>query len=166
MRDHPKRAEASDRRGSDAIASRYDTPGASPGFVLWQVASLWQRGVRAALEEVELTHAQFVLLACATWLEAERDEDGRVVTQAIVADQAKTDAVMTSEVLRTLERKALIRRLAHPTDARAKRIVVTAAGRRLARRAITLVEAVDESFFGTPGPELAALARLLCADRS
>ena len=46
---------------------------------------------------------------------------GQVLSQALVAAHANTDAVMTSEVLRTLERKALVRRLPHPTDARAKR---------------------------------------------
>ena len=97
-----------------AINTRYDDAPASPGFVLWQVASLWQRSLRGALEEAGLTHAQFVLLASAGWLEAESNaRSGAPVTQADIAAHAKTDAVMTSEVLRTLERKGLVRRHAH-----------------------------------------------------
>ena len=106
--------------------------------------------------------AQFVLLASAAWLEAQASWHGEPVTQVHVSAHARTDVVMTSEVLRTLERRALLRRLAHPTDARAKRIVVTRAGQRLVRRAVALVEAVDAAFFGSPGPELRALADLLC----
>lgn len=148
---------------SGGIGSRYDAPSRSPGFVLWQVATVWQRTLRAALTEVELTHAQFALLASAGWLESQATERaGEPVTQALVAAHARTDAVMTSEVLRTLERKRLLRRLQHPTDARAKRIALTPAGRRLARHSVKLVEAADAAFFGARGPELQALARLLC----
>lgn len=148
------------------IGTRHDDASASPGFVLWQVAMVWQRAVRTALVDVELTHAQFVLLASAGWLaDREARHDGAPVTQALVAAHARTDAVMTSEVLRTLERKQLVRRLPHPTDARAKCIALTPAGRRVMRRAIQLVEAVDDEFFGEQGPELRALAGLLCGRR-
>jgi len=147
------------------IGTRYDEASASPGFVLWQVAMVWQRGVRAALAEAGLTHAQFVLLASAGWLEARSAErGGEIVTQALIAAHARTDAVMTSEVLRTLEKKALLQRLPHPTDARARRIALTDEGRALARRSTALVEAVDASFFGAPGTELQALARILCRE--
>ena len=150
---------------AETVGTRHSTPDASPGFVLWQVASIWQRAIRAALVGVDLTHAQFVLLASAAWLEAELGAEGTPVTQAHIAAQAKTDAVMTSEVLRTLERKELLRRRPHPTDARARQIEVTPAGRRLARRALALVEAADDAFFGEAGPELEALRRLLCSTR-
>jgi MarR family transcriptional regulator, organic hydroperoxide resistance regulator len=141
------------------VGTRYDGPGASPGFALWRVAAIWQREVRAALAEVELTHAQFVLLVSSAWLEAADDVP---VTQALVSAHANTDAVMTSEVLRTLERRKLVRRLPHPTDARARQIVLTPAGKKLSRRAVALVEAVDEAFFAAPRAELQALARFIC----
>jgi DNA-binding MarR family transcriptional regulator len=144
------------------VGTRYETPEASPGFALWQVATIWQRRVRAALAEVGLTHAQFVLLVSAAWLQASQQATGEPVTQARVSDHAKTDAVMTSEVLRTLERKDLLRRLPHPNDARARQVVLTPAGKKLAKHAIALVETVDEAFFAEPGPELRLLARLIC----
>ena len=135
--------------------------------MLWQVTVVWQRLVRTALEDVGLTHAQFVMLASATWLEAQHKAgSGEIVTQSLVAAHARTDAVMTSEVLRTLEQKELVRRVGHPTDARAKQISVTLAGRRIAKRAIRRVEAVDDEFFAANGPELKALKRLLGPSRS
>lgn len=160
----PLPAGAESGANGPGIGTRYDDePSASPGFVLWQVAMVWQRQVRAVLAEVDLTHAQFALLASAGWLEGRAAERGaEPVTQALLAAHARTDAVMTSEVLRTLEHKGLVRRLAHPTDARAKRIALSPAGRRLARRAVALVEAADAEFFSARGPELQALARLLC----
>ena len=160
MNPRPAASAETERDGS-----RYEEAGASPGFVLWQVAAVWQRALRAALAEVGLTHAQFVLLASAWWLEEHAAErGGEPVTQVLVAAHARTDVVMTSEVLRTLERKGLLRRLRHPTDARAKHIALTPAGRRLARRAVALVEAADDAFFSARGPELEALARILCRD--
>lgn len=144
------------------FASRFPAAEASPGFVLWQVATLWQRQVRAALDPLGLTHAQFVLLVSSAWLEAHADA-GAPPTQADVAAHARTDAVMTSEVLRTLERKKLVRRLPHPADARARAVRVTPAGRALAADAVGRVEAVDVAFFGAPGVELRALAGLLGA---
>jgi DNA-binding MarR family transcriptional regulator len=159
MGDRDAAAGAARAPASLDVGTRYEGPGASPGFALWRVAAIWQREVRAALTEVELTHAQFVLLVSAAWLQAAGDAP---VTQALISAHANTDAVMTSEVLRTLEQKKLVRRLPHPTDARAKQIVLTAAGKKLSRRAVALVESVDEAFFGTPRDELRALARLIC----
>ena len=158
-----KSSPASADGAPTSLATQFDDAEASPGFVLWQVAALWQRALRAALDDVGLTHAQFVLLASAMWLEGQLAARGSTaVTQTEIAAHARTDVVMTSEVLRTLERKALLKRLPHPSDARAKQIALTPAGRRLANKAVALVEAADDSFFGARGPELQALARLLC----
>jgi DNA-binding MarR family transcriptional regulator len=139
------------------LESRHARPEESPGFVLWQVATLWQQQMRRALAPLGLTHAQFVLLASAAWL----SRQGEPVSQARIAEHARTDAVMTSEVLRTLVSKKLVRRLPHPADKRAWQIEPTAQGARLAQRAMRLVEAADEAFFGARPPELQRLAALL-----
>jgi MarR family transcriptional regulator, organic hydroperoxide resistance regulator len=141
------------------LGSRFDGAGQSPGFVLWQVATLWQREIRGALEPLGLTHAQFVLLASTGWLVAHAG--GTPVMQADIADHARLDAVMTSEVLRTLEHKKLVRRLPHPLDGRARHIVLTAAGQRLVRTAIERVEDTDAAFFTRGTPELTTLVALL-----
>lgn len=106
----------------------------------------WQAAIRAALKPFDLTHVQFVLLASLHWLAA----DGPV-TQKQLADHAATDPMMTSQVLRTLESKAFIRRDPDPGDRRAKSLVVTAAGAALVDRAVVAVEDCDRQFFAVLG---------------
>jgi DNA-binding MarR family transcriptional regulator len=119
------------------------SPGDSPGFLLWHATLRWQRDIAAALAPLGLTHVQFVLLACAWWLNTHGEEPN----QLALARQAGTDVKMTSQVLRALEAKGLIERTVDPADTRAKRLRVTSAGAELAPRAITAVEQVDARFF-------------------
>lgn len=139
-------------------------PGSSPGFLLWHATLRWQRVMAAALAPLDLTHVQFVLLACAWWLGREQNPPN----QLALAAQAGTDVKMTSAVLATLERKGLISREPDPADARAKRISVTARGADLAPRAIEAVEAADAEFFkGVPGDAALEFLRSLGgADRA
>jgi DNA-binding MarR family transcriptional regulator len=133
-------------------------PGDSPGFLLWHATLRWQRSVAAALAPLDLTHVQFVLLACTWWL----NEAGDRPNQLTLAQQAGTDVKMTSQVLRALEAKGLIEREVDPADTRAKRLRVTALGVALAPRAIAAVERVDVEFFGpTPGEDALPLLRRL-----
>ncbi|MFI5636115.1 MarR family winged helix-turn-helix transcriptional regulator [Streptomyces goshikiensis] len=137
-------------------------PGESPGFLLWHVTLRWQRDIAAALTPLDLTHVQFVLLACTWWLNGQ----GERPNQLAVARQAGTDVKMTSQVLRTLEKKGLVEREVDPADTRARRLRVTALGAELAPRAIAAVEEVDARFFA-PAPVEAAvslLARLAVED--
>ena len=80
---------------------QFDNADDSPGFSLWQVSSMWQRQINAGLKPFDLTHAQFVLLASLMWL---ANED-KPLTQVDLANHAKMDVMMTSNVLRTLEEK-------------------------------------------------------------
>lgn len=119
-------------------------PDDSPGLALWRVTLRWQRQVTIALKPFDLTHVQFVLLTSAWWL---TDEGGEQPSQRRLAEFAGTDVMMTSQVLRALERKGLIERRSDPADARSKVISVTEAGRSLALRTVREVEAVDQNFF-------------------
>ncbi|TVT58891.1 MarR family transcriptional regulator [Amycolatopsis rhizosphaerae] len=136
-------------------------PAASPGFLLWHVTLAWQRAVTAALQPLGLTHAQFVLLASAWWL----SEQGEVPNQLRLARHAGTDVKMTSQIVRKLEEKKLLRREIDPADTRARRLRPTPAGRNLARRAIAAVESVDADFFGRHAPALTPLLRELADGR-
>ncbi|MDH6543615.1 MarR family winged helix-turn-helix transcriptional regulator [Streptomyces lavendulae] len=118
-------------------------PADSPGFLLWHATLRWQRDIAAALAPIGLTHVQFVLLACAWWLNGQ----GEHPNQLALARQAGTDVKMTSQVLRALEQKGLVEREVDPADTRAKRLRVTEAGAELAPRAIAAVEAADAEFF-------------------
>lgn len=119
------------------------SPGDSPGFLLWHATLRWQRDIAAALTPLDLTHVQFVLLACTWWL----NTHGEHPNQLTLARQAGTDVKMTSQVLRALETKGLIEREVDPADTRAKLLRVTTAGADLAPRAIAAVEDVDARFF-------------------
>ncbi|WP_406201055.1 MarR family transcriptional regulator [Kitasatospora sp. NBC_01560] len=119
------------------------SPGESPGFLLWHATLRWQREIATALAPLDLTHVQFVLLACTWWLNGQ----GEHPNQLTVARQAGTDVKMTSQVLRTLEAKGLVERETDPADTRAKRLRVTDAGAELAPRAIAAVEQADAQFF-------------------
>ena len=126
--------------------TRYSGPLDSPGYLLWHATLRWQRAVTAALAPLDLTHVQFVLLACLDWLQGQ-PAGAAAPNQLALARQAGTDVKMTSQVLGTLERKGLIERRADPADTRAKTVHLTAAGGRVARRAVRVVEDADERFF-------------------
>ena len=133
-------------------------PQDSPGFLLWHVTLRWQRDIAAALAPLDLTHVQFVLLATTWWL----NSHGADPNQLAVAKQAGTDVKMTSQVLRKLEAKGLIRRETDAADTRAKRLRATGRGAELAQQAIAAVEAADAKFF-QPIPDPAALLTILRA---
>src|SRR5262252_9764320 len=137
-------------------------PAESPGFLLWHVTLRWQRDMAAALAPLGLTHVQFVLLATTWWLNSR----GQDPNQLTLARQAGTDVKMTSQVLRKLETKGLIRRDVDSTDTRAKKLRVTDHGAELAVQAFVVVEAADARFFH-PTPDPAALLAMLrpLADR-
>jgi DNA-binding MarR family transcriptional regulator len=118
-------------------------PNDSPGFLLWHATLRWQRGIAQALAPLDLTHVQFVLLACTWWL----NDQGERPTQIALAAQAGTDVKMTSQVVRSLERKGLIEREVDAADTRARRLQVTKRGAELALRAVAIVEQVDAAFF-------------------
>ncbi|MFJ7589187.1 MarR family winged helix-turn-helix transcriptional regulator [Streptomyces sp. NPDC097617] len=134
------------------------SPGESPGFLLWHATLRWQRDIAAALAPLDLTHVQFVLLACTWWLNSQ----GEHPNQLAVARQAGTDVKMTSQVLRTLENKGLVEREVDPADTRAERLRVTDVGADLAPRAIAAVERADAQFFRPVpvGDAVALLKRL------
>ena len=128
-----------------------------PGFLLWHATLRWQRLVTATLKPIGLTHVQFVLLASTWFLESRTGPP----SQRELADHAGTDAMMTSQVLRSLEAAGLMERHPDPTDARIKRLTVTAPGHRAAADALAAVDAVDTQFFGATRDRADLVAWLL-----
>jgi DNA-binding MarR family transcriptional regulator len=135
--------------------SHFADPADSPGFLLWHLTLHWQRKITAALAPLELTHVQFVLLACTYWL----NHRGQSPNQLAVASLAGTDITMTSQVLRKLEGRGLVTRQTDARDTRAKILTVTERGAALARTAFGVVEAADEEFFSGWPPALADVLR-------
>ncbi|MHB8560946.1 MAG: MarR family winged helix-turn-helix transcriptional regulator [Thermoplasmataceae archaeon] len=137
--------------------SKYKKPEDSPGFLLWQVTNSWQRLMRRVLKEIGLTHVQFVLLTAVEWLNNAKIP----ATQKEVSRFANTDVMMTSQVIRALERKGLIIRAEHPTDTRAYLLQVTSQGHQLDLKALELVEFADENFFKALRSDLAHFVQML-----
>lgn len=141
---------------TEGLRSEFAEAADSPGLMLWRVTNAWQQAQRAALRPFALTHVQFVLLASLTWLATETP-----ITQRTLADHAHTDPMMTSQVLRTLETKGLIRRPPHPDDARARALTITAEGVALANAANSAVEEADRTFFAPLANERPRFTALL-----
>jgi DNA-binding MarR family transcriptional regulator len=125
----------------------FEKPDDSPGFLLWQVTNLWQREIKKALEEFDLTHSQFVLLASIHWLRINKQD----VTQIVLSNHTKIDPMTTSTVLKALQTKKLLKRQEHQTDTRAKLVVLTEAGSKVAKQTIKIVEQFDKHFFSVLG---------------
>jgi DNA-binding MarR family transcriptional regulator len=128
---------------SHHLDTEFDAARDSPGYLLWLMSNKWQAQQRLALKPFDLTHVQFVLLACLVYAPGNES-----LTQIQLAERAETDPMMTSQVLRKLEAKGLVQRMSNPQDKRAVRLEATAKGIELVDRAIVAVEEVDREFFG------------------
>lgn len=124
----------------------------------------WQRAATAAPTPLGLTHTQFRMLTSIVGL---HEHDRVDPSQREVAAHVGADAMVTSQVVRTLERAGYVVRVDDAHDARVRRLQVTEAGRELAFEAITLIEQLDREFFGIGhdgGTAIATLRRLAGRD--
>lgn len=128
-----------------------------PGFLLWQVAKLWQRHLTLALQDLKLPSTQAVILANVLRL----TEEGRPVTQAMLSEATKVDRMTASQALRSLELKRYITRRRAPGDRRANRVVLTASGRRVALVAIKRFASTHDAFFEPLGDGTSIVAGYL-----
>jgi DNA-binding MarR family transcriptional regulator len=140
--------------------SRFGAPEQSPGFLLWRATLSWQRQMRAALAPHDLTHVQFVLLASLWWLQ---EHGSGPPTQAQLAEQAGTDLMMTSQVVRRLTARGLLTRGRDPADSRAWRLALAPAGHLVLAGALADVEAADQAYFAVLGEDGEAFRRGLAA---
>ena len=138
------------------LETEYEQAKDSPGLLLWQLTNKWQAEQRAALKPFSLTHVQFVLLATLTYA-----NDRYEFSQKQLAHHAQTDEMMTSQVLRKLEKMELIKRQPSKVDRRAVIITPTSAGIALANRAVKKVEATDKAFFSVIENDLPGFIKLM-----
>ncbi|MCA6361961.1 MAG: MarR family transcriptional regulator [Bacteroidetes bacterium] len=113
------------------------------GYLLWQVSNSWQRTIKTALDPLDLTHVQYLLLETLEQFKTE----GEAATQVKLARVAGTDVMMTSKVLRVLEQKKWVSRKANRADARAFHIALTPSGEKVVAKARQLVNDTDRNFF-------------------
>lgn len=122
--------------------SIHEVPEKSPGFLLWHSSTLWRSSIEAMLKSVNLTHPQFVVLATTAWL----TKNGEYVTQVAIGKMAGLDPNTLSQIMRSLEKKELIKRI-KASDVRAKNPVLTDQGLQLLNKALPIVETADTQFF-------------------
>lgn len=137
------------------IEFHFKSPNDSPGYLLGQLTTLWQRKQKKVLDPLDLTPTQLVLLAALGWL----SKKNNAVTQVDIANQSNCDRMMVSKVLRTLEEKGFITRQEHETDTRAKTIRLTTNGELILQKAIIEVENADLDFFATLDTKLSSFNR-------
>ncbi|QDU23691.1 MarR family winged helix-turn-helix transcriptional regulator [Urbifossiella limnaea] len=113
------------------------------------------RRSEAAFAPLGVTADQFVLLATLA-------RGGHALTQRQLARRMASDPSTVRAMLVLLERRGLVGRDAHPTDARARTVVLTAAGKRAFARLWAAGEPIRAGMLAalTPG-EADALVGLL-----
>lgn len=121
----------------------YEEAEESPGLLLWQTTTLWQKRIRAELDKHSMTHSQFVVLAVAMWFAEHKKE----VTQARIIKQSKLEKMTVSKALRELTEHGFVSRKEHNEDTRAKTVQITKKGREKMTKLVPLIEAIDEEFF-------------------
>ncbi|MBT8308058.1 MAG: MarR family transcriptional regulator [Maribacter sp.] len=129
---------------ANKINFHYKNPEEDSGYLLWQTTMLWQRQMNRALDEIHLTHTQFVIMIALGWLL----KSSKSVTQKEIAVQSSTDSMMVSKILRTLQKNELVERKEHETDTRAKCVSLTKKGIYKLQQAIEIINRVNDSYFG------------------
>jgi MarR family transcriptional regulator, organic hydroperoxide resistance regulator len=116
----------------------------SSGFLLWQVTTIWQRLIKKALEEYNITHSQFVIMATLLWFEAKN----YATTQISIINWTKLDKMTVSHTVKKLAAQGLVTRIEDPSDSRAKVVTLTDAGKKLTFKLVPKIEQTDHHFFG------------------
>ena len=98
----------------------------SPGFLLWQVSTLWSSSTAAVLKPFGLSHPQFVILATIDWLKNQE------ASQEAIARHIILDPKPTSHLLRSLQVKGLIEP-SNITDKKSKYLLTIAGAEMLAK---------------------------------
>lgn len=122
--------------------SIHEGPKQSPGFLLWHISTSWRGAIEAVLKTFGLTHPQFVVLATTGWL----TRNGEPTTQTAMGKMAGLDPNTTSQIIKGLEQKELIKR-DKSFDGRAKNVFLTSYGTTALGRAMPAVEEADAKFF-------------------
>ena len=122
----------------------FDRPEDSPGFSLWHTTILWQRKIKKALEEYDIPHAAFVIMATLYWFEIHKYQ----TTQIIISRWSKLDKMTVSKTLKHLASLKFISRNENKQDSRAKNVLLTQSGKDLVKILVPIVEAIDATFFG------------------
>jgi MarR family transcriptional regulator, organic hydroperoxide resistance regulator len=150
--------------GRDSLSADFDPPGGGLGYALMQAASAWRQELAAALASVSVTPPQFLVLAALLHAHTRQRPP---FTQRDLADRTGMDVNTTSQIVRGLERRELVRRQPHARDSRAVELSLTEPGVELARHCTGQARALNRRYFAGEDPEplLATLERLTAESR-
>jgi DNA-binding MarR family transcriptional regulator len=113
------------------------------------------RRSEAAFAPSGVTADQFVLLATLA-------RGGDALNQRELADRMSSDPSTVRAMLVLLEQRGLVERQGHPTDARARTVTLTAAGKKKFRQLWTAGESIRRELLGALTPdEVDTAVRLL-----
>ncbi|MFF7381622.1 MarR family transcriptional regulator [Streptomyces griseoluteus] len=117
-----------------------DSPGPTPGFLVWRLANKWRVAVDRAVAPLGLTHAQYSLVASLYGMQ----RAGERPSQRQLADHTGLEALYVSKLARALESSGLIERTRDPRDPRAVQLALTGQGQDVTRQAIAVVQQLHQ----------------------
>ena len=98
-----------------------DVPEKSHGLLLFQTTTIWQKEIKRSLEEYNVSHSQFVLLASLLWFQGK----GKELGQNDLIELSKLDKMTVSKSLRKMVEKSIVERSENKEDTRAKIVSLT-----------------------------------------
>jgi DNA-binding MarR family transcriptional regulator len=136
-----------------------ESTGGGFGYALLHAAQTWRTEATAVLRPHGLTVPQFLVVMA---LYRQARHDWPPLTQTEVGTRLGMDANTTSQVVRGLERRDILRRDRHPGDARALALTLSTAGLETARSASADARRLNDVYFSAVTTEqLAELGRTL-----
>jgi MarR family transcriptional regulator, organic hydroperoxide resistance regulator len=122
----------------------YPNPENYTTFRLWQVNNTWEKKINSTLAEFNLNQSQYLHLVSLAWL-CYTEQD---ISQSRLAAYTQSNQMLTSKVVRALEKAKYITRKPHPTDTRANVLEITQSGCDIITAALEKVLRSDAAFFG------------------
>jgi DNA-binding MarR family transcriptional regulator len=128
-----------------------------PGYLLWRVSKLWQKKLEDSFNEFGLSQTQVILLSNIVRF----NQEGLKLTQIMLAEKTNVDPVTTSQTVRVLEKKGLIKRATVKSDKRAYYILPTKEGIELTANVIKKLPKIQDDFFQPIAQDIDKLVILL-----
>lgn len=117
----------------------------SPSFTLTQAYCTWKRITDRVLEAVGLTYIQYVFMGTLFELENHQDK----ATQNGLAKLTNSDVIMTSQILRTLQKRGLVLREPIEGDERMDYPMLSMAGKKLVQKATEIMQNYEKEYFAS-----------------
>lgn len=114
------------------------------GYLFWQINMFWVRKVNQSLQDIGLTHTQFITLAATEWLNHTNER----VIQRDLAQKIKVDRMLISKLVSKLVDAKLIQKKSCKEDSRVNLLSLTDSGRELLLDGIGIMKNNEKEFFG------------------